>query len=100
MRRGTTPEHTFTLPFDTSIISAARILYEQDNAVKITKTTEQCNFDGRVIAVKLTQAETLALMCNSTVKIQVRILTTDGEAMASDIITAFVDECLDNEVLK
>lgn len=99
MRRGTTPEHTFTLPFDTSIIASVRIIYEQNDEEKIIKTKDDCTFAGDVIKVKLTQEDTLTFTCNSTIKIQVRILTTDGEAITSDIIKTFVYECIDNEVI-
>jgi hypothetical protein len=46
------------------------------------------------------QEDTLKFQCNSFIKIQVRILTNDGEAMASEVIQTFTNECLDDEVLE
>ena len=90
MRRGTTPEHTFTLPFDTSTIAAVRIIYEYNDNEIVVKTKDDCTLDGKDIKVKLSQEDTLKFICNTTIKVQVRILTVDGEAIASDVMTVFV----------
>jgi hypothetical protein len=37
MRRGTTPTHTFTLPFDTAMLSKVRIIYSQGNSPVVTR---------------------------------------------------------------
>ena len=99
MRRGTTPTHTFALPFETSIISALRITYKQENNVIITKDKNDCTLNGNVINVKLSQEETLKFKCNAPAKVQLRIVKND-DAIASEVFNFFVNECLDNEVIK
>ena len=99
MRRGTTPTHTFTLPFDTGMVAKANILYAQDEEVKIKKTEADATMDGKVISVKLTQGDTLLLDCKKAVEIQIRVLTPGGDALNSDIIRVPVERCLENEVL-
>lgn len=100
MKRGTTPTHTFTLPFGTDMIQKLHVLYAQDEQVKIKKTEADATFEGNSVAVKLTQEETFSLECKKAVEIQIRVLTLGGEAMNSDIIRVPVDRCLDSEVLE
>lgn len=99
MRRGTTPTHIFTLPFDASTITACRVTYEQENNVVLTKEINECELKDNVITVKLSQEDSLKFKCNTAAKVQLRILKND-EAIASEVITFFVGECLDNEVLQ
>ena len=99
MRRGTTPKHTFTLPFDTSLICKLRVIYAQSRVVKIVKKKTDAELSGNTVSVKLTQDETLRLNCRHKTEIQVRVVTHDGESFVSDIITVNTDRCLDNEVL-
>lgn len=99
MRQGTTPKHTFTLPFDTNIVEKVRIVYAQRDDVKIVKTEADAEMDGNTISVKLSQEDTLQLNSNLKTYVQVRVVTYDGEAFASDIITVNTERCLDGEVL-
>lgn len=99
MRRGTTPKHTFTLPFDTSVVTKVRIVYAQSDIVKITKNTCDAVFAGDTVSVRLTQAETLRLNCSLPTQIQVRVVTRDDDSFVSDIITVTTDKCLDGGVL-
>lgn len=78
MIRGTTPTHTFEIPFNTSMIASVRVVYAQDDAVIVTKCTEDCIFDGNTINVTLTQEDTLKFDCKKCVQIQLRVLTTGG----------------------
>lgn len=100
MKRGTTPTHIFTLPFDTETVKTARIIYSQSNEVIFVKTGDQLTLDGDTITVKLTQEDTLAFDCKKNVEIQVRVLTHSGDAMASDIEQVSPYRCLEDEVLK
>lgn len=99
MKRGTTPTHTFTIPFDVDMISCVRILYAQDEQVKLVKTGDDVAMSGNAVSVKLTQEDTLLLECKKSVEIQIRVLTVDGDAVNSDIIRVPVERCLENEVL-
>ena len=99
MRKGTTPKFTFNLPFSTELLDKARVTFEHDGQ-ELTKTLDDQNFDGNAISVQLTQEETFLFRCNSHIKVQLRVLTKKGEALASDVYSVFVSECLDNEVLE
>lgn len=97
MKRGTTPTHTFTLPFDVSMIQKLRVLYSQDGELKLTKT--EATMEGNTVSVKLTQADTFILKCGRFVDIQLRILTPAGDALNSDVIRVAVDRCLEEDEL-
>ncbi len=100
MRQGTTPTHTFTLPIGTDIVSKVLIVYAQSDEEILRKTEQDCNVMGNTISVDLTQDETFLFDCGKNVQIQVRILTSDGKALASNIIVTDVDNCLTDEVLR
>lgn len=101
MIRGTTPRHTFTIPFDTSLIKTGKVVYYQDGAVVLEKEIAHCSLDGNTITIKLTQEDTFAFNCSGGyVYIQIRLLTLEGDALASDEIRVEVRRCLDSEVLK
>lgn len=100
MKRGTTPTHTFTLPFDVSTIKKVRILYAQAGTVRLTKETGDVFMDGRAISVTLTQEDTLALTSGNVVDIQIRVLTQGDDSLVSDIVQVYVERLLENEVLQ
>ena len=107
MTRGTTPTHTFTLPdnLKTATLSALYITYAQGSKTVLEKTLSDVTINGGVIICTLTQAETLKFEvldqhcgCDK-VAIQVRMKTSDGTAMASDIMRIPVMDVLkDGEI--
>lgn len=98
MRIGTTPTHTFTLPADIAAITAkARVVYTQCNHVVLTKETTQLT--GSDVIIKLTQEDTLKFRNRRPVGIQVRVLTTGGDALTSDVFTRSCCDCLEKAVL-
>lgn len=99
MRKGTTPVHAFTLPFDTAEVKSVRIVYEQNDRVILTKETADIEMQDNILLVRLSQEDTLQFECNTQAKVQVRTVGNSGTAMASTPICFFVYECLDNEVL-
>lgn len=100
MIRGTTPTHTFRLPFDTSMVDEVKITYAQDGDIKLVKGTEECVLEGSAVKVTLTQNDTFSFDVTKAVQVQIRILTISGEALASVIEKIGVADCLDNEVLE
>ena len=98
MRKGTTPTFTFELPFSTELLTKAKVTFEKGET-QLSKELNMANFDGNIIKCTLTQEETFLFPCNSQVKMQLRVLTKNGEALASDPFIVFVEECLDDEVL-
>jgi hypothetical protein len=99
MIRGTTPTHTFKLPFDSFMIKDVRVIYAQNDVEVFHKDIYECELDGNELRVTLTQSDTLKLNHRCTVQIQVRVLTTDDVAMASNISTISVGQCLNDEVI-
>lgn len=99
MIRGTTPTHTFELPFDTSIIKEVKVIYAQDDKQIFCKRTDDCKLEGNILSTKLTQEETFMLDCTKMVQIQIRVLDQAGEANNSDEINVVLHRCLDDEVL-
>lgn len=97
---GTTPIHTFSLPFDKSFIDKVRIIYKQGGNVILKKETEDCTIDGNTVTVKLTQQETFLFSPGEIVRIQLRVLTSGNEALKSNVIHKAASECLDDEVLE
>jgi hypothetical protein len=100
MKRGTTPTHIFTIPFDTSLISDLRISYAQNGEEIVCKCKNDCTLEEKTITVELSQEDTFKFECYKQIRIQVRVLTTGGEVLNSDVILLSVGECLNNEVLK
>lgn len=101
MRRGTTPTNVFTLDLD---LSAATVFisYAQANSVVLEKTGTDLTFTsdehGYYISVTLTQDDTLKLNTGD-VMIQIRYVTSDGAADASNIIRTTADRILkDGEI--
>ena len=99
MIQGTTPAHTFTVPIDTEIISNVRVTYAQSGEVVLTKEKDDCSIGNKTVTVKLTQEETFKFAHDIPVDIQVRILTTGGDALASRVERVPIREVLDGEVL-
>jgi hypothetical protein len=99
MFKGTTPTHTFEIPMDTSLIKEVKITYSQKDIEKLVKRTKDCTIDEGMISTRLSQEDTFRFASNSFVTIQIRILTTGGDALACEPIVTSVGKCLDDEVL-
>ena len=100
MYRGTTPTLKFTLPFDTSTLEAVWVTIAQGGKVIINKEKSDCDLKGNDISVTLTQEETLALESENKAEIQLRVLTTDGLALASEIFRENTDYILKDGVIE
>lgn len=101
MYRGTTPTLTFNVGFDTSYINVLWITFKQGSKIKFEKQFEDCliNPITNQIVVNLTQQETLSLMANMDLNIQLRVGFSNGKRAASKLITTYVDDILhDGEI--
>ncbi len=99
MIRGTTPTHTFLLPFDVEQIKTLRACYAQRGEVILKKSEADCTLDGNAVCLRLSQEETLRFAAGDRIQIQLRVLTTAGDVFASRLLTAGVEDCLCEEVL-
>lgn len=100
MIRGTTPTHTFQIPFNTNLVREIRVSYAQKDVVVVEKTTEDCKLDGMNITVKLTQEETLRFSENVMAALQLRVLLNDGNVLATPVMRLDVGELLQDEVIE
>lgn len=99
MIRGTTPQLDFSLPFEVSNIKKAWVTFSQYNREIFTLENEALSMDGSQVSVKLTQEQTLSLSQNNSVEIQLRILTHNDTALASNIMKTDVGRLLkDGEI--
>lgn len=100
MRIGTTPTHYFDLPFSSDVIEGIEIVYCLDDKEIVTKTKSDCTLDGNTVSVKLTQEETFKFKDCEIAEIQMRVSTSDGTVMVSDIKRVTCKRCLFDEVMK
>lgn len=98
MIRGTTPTHTFTLPFDTGELDSVYITYAQAGKTKIEKSIEDCMRDGNRLSVQLTQEETLSLTSGYMTDIQIAA-RVGGTVMRSQIIQVQTHKILKEEAI-
>lgn len=99
MIKGTTPTHTFKLPFDTSNIKKVMVIYAQNEKELFHKDTDECRLNGKKVSVTLSQEETLQFNHKRNVQIQVRVLTNNDVAVASQIKEVAIQNCLNSGVL-
>lgn len=99
MIKGTTPTHTFILPFDVSNIKESKVTYAQNDSEVLSKTAVDCTLTENKIIVELTQADTLKFDASQNVQIQLRVLTQEDKALASKIAVRPVYKVLNNEVM-
>ncbi len=98
MRLGTTPTHTFEVPFPVDTIEDVRIVYAQAGEEVLAKEKCDCEMEGNQISVKLTQEDTFLFNPKLCAEAQIRVLTVSGEALASDIIRFEIRRVLGEEV--
>ncbi len=99
MIRGTTPTLTFELPDDIADINEIWVTISQNSMVIINKTLAECELNDNLLTVRLTQEETLKLQGDCLAKIQLRVRTTSGDAMASEIMEDHVYPILKGGVI-
>ena len=99
MIQGTTPTHTFKMPLDISNISKLRVSYAQNGQVVITKELSDFTVESDTITTKLTQEDTLKFRGGVDVQIQIRVLTSGGDSIASNVMRVSCGTILDRTVL-
>lgn len=87
--RGTTPTITFRLPFQTDQIRDVEIYFAQKDFL-FQKDTADCSFEENRITVTLSQEETMQLNEGLSLRLQVRIVFTNGAIGATRILSTSV----------
>ena len=96
--RGSTPTHSFNIPFDTSTISGVRIIYAQNGEEVFQKKSADCMITDYDISVTLTQSETLKLKAGSC-QVQMVVYCYE-QSFVSNIIELSVADILSEDVVK
>ena len=97
--QGSSPEHTLTLPFDTSFIKNLVVSYCQNEKEVLTKRLEDCAFNLNKISVGLSQEETFLFSNKYLVTIEMRILDIEDEVHTIDPVTLRVKKSTNKEIL-
>lgn len=95
--RGSTPTHSFGIPFDTSSITGVIIIYAQNGAEVFRKTTGDCTITDSDVSATLSQSDTLSLSADTEAKVQLVIYVED-RAYVSKEIEMSVDDILSEDV--
>ena len=101
MFRGTTPQLIFRINFDTKRLKRVYITIKNEHKEPITveKTIEDCTLDGMTITTTLSQEETLKFKANEKINVQLRILTDDDIALASQLFPMTIEKILKDGVI-
>lgn len=99
MIRGTTPTHVFELPFSTDLLKQFLITYAQEGEIVLEKAKDDCELLEETIRVTLTQEDTLKFSHENCVEIQLKVLTINGQLLATPICFAQIGRILNSEVL-
>lgn len=99
--RGTTPRHEFELPYPLELVEDIRISYGQKKKAIFIKQMEECDIQEGIIAVTLTQEETLSFVPGKLVGIEIRIKLFDGQVVRSEEpICLRVLDTFDEEIME
>lgn len=99
MIRGTTPILAFEFPFEVNVLAEAWITFAHKDKEVFTKHLSDCEAEGNILTIHLTQEETLQLQSSIYTQIQIRCRHIDGNAFASEIIEDFTDKILKDGVI-
>lgn len=95
--RGSTPTHTFGIPFDTSTVTGVVIIYAQDGAEVLQKKTADCTITNHDVSVTLSQSDTLLFSADKPAKAQLVVYV--GElAFVSKTVEMSVSDILSEDV--
>lgn len=82
---GTTPTHTFTLPYDTNLIKDLVITYSQYDTMVFQKSLSDCTLSGNKIAVNLSKEDTTKLK-DDIYNIQIEVTTQEDKVIKSKYV--------------
>ena len=100
MRRATTHTHTFCFPTEYEGLNSKVLLtYSQNGEIILEKNLGDGFLENNVFTVTLTQEETNLFTAYKEVDIQLRALTTNGTAVASDVYHIPCEVVLNDEVM-
>ena len=95
--RGSTPTHTFSIPFDTSVVTGVVIIYAQDGAEVLQKKTADCTITDRDVSVTLSQNDTMLFSAGKPAMVQL-VVYAGERASVSNIVEMSVSDILSEDV--
>lgn len=98
MYQGTTPEFSFTLPFNLDQVKSFLITFKQNSKV-LNFTQDEVRVDGNKIYIKLTQEQTNLFLPDFKCRVQIRCKLLNDSVIASQIESVNVKLSLNSEVL-
>lgn len=99
--RATTPTHTFVFPSAiTQIADDVLITYNQSGNNIIEKRLSDLTVSGNNFSLMMSQEETKQFSPKIPIKVQARVWTTQGKALASDIYELQVQDVLNDTILQ
>ena len=98
MRRGTTPTLKFSVPYTQEEINSGYITIARANTIfaEYELTDERVEIIDNAILLSLTQEDTLAYNSRVTYSAQLRLILSNDEVVASNIVTFKVGSILKN----
>ena len=96
---GSTPTHTFTIPFEASSVQKIRVSYGQNDKELVCKTERDCILNGDQVHCTLTQNDTLKFSYTKPLQIQLKVKLDTGKVFLSDLVTCDVEYALCKEIL-
>ena len=99
MTQGTTPLHIIHLPFATDIIDKIEVAYEQNKKILLVKKREDITLGETSVSIRLSQDETLLFDYGTLARVQIHLVTTGGDVLASKPMKVPVYILLDKKVL-
>ena len=90
MRRGTTPNLTFTTPYEASlwVLERSWITFKQRGMIlfSIRLDDESVNVTDNAVTVTLTQEQTLSMTTADELSIQIRGIVGENKAVGSNVV--------------
>ncbi len=99
--RGTTPTLTFTTPYNASMIKDGYITFtlRGDIIMDIQIIDDSVEVEDNIIAVHLTQEQTLLFDTSGVNLVQIKLLLESGDIVASNIVKLPISEALKEDVI-
>lgn len=99
--RGTTPTLTFTTPYDADMVKDGYITFTLRGAIiiDVEVTDESVTISDQMIAIHLTQEQTLLFDADDTNLVQVRLLLESGNVVASNTVALPISDVLKEDVI-
>ena len=99
MYRATTPHQVFKFPVEVANFTQILITYSQNKTKIINKTIDDLTLEGNTASFYLTQEETNMFKPCMPVYIQVRVMTEEGQVLASIIYKTLCEKVLNDTII-